>query len=102
MKHSLTRLAVALTALYWISGIVLAITSAALEPQSGWLVFAWYQLTEIILLYYVVPLTALLWIGWAIFWLCGGATWATPFKQRTRNGAGNVVQLMRRDPLSAR
>jgi hypothetical protein len=61
MKHSLTRLAVALTALYWISGIVLAITSAALEPQSGWLVFVWYQLAEIIILYYVVPLTALLW-----------------------------------------
>jgi hypothetical protein len=49
MKHSLTRLAVALTALYWISGIVLAITSAALEPQSGWLVFVWYQLAEIII-----------------------------------------------------
>ena len=79
MKHSLTRLAVALTALYWISGIVVAITGVALEPQSGWLVFAWYQLAEIILLYCVVPLTALLWIGWAIFWLCGGATWATPF-----------------------
>ena len=79
MKHSLTRLAVALTALYWISGFVLAITSAALEPQSGWLVFAWYQLAEIILLYYVVPLTALLWIGWAIFWLCGGTAWTTPF-----------------------
>jgi hypothetical protein len=57
----------------------LAITSAALEPQSGWLVFAWYQLAEIILLYYVVPLTALLWIGWAIFWLCGGTAWTTPF-----------------------
>ena len=55
MKHSLTRLAVALTALYWISGIVLAITSAAHEPQSGWLVFAWYQLTGIIVLYYVAP-----------------------------------------------
>jgi hypothetical protein len=36
MKHSLRRLAVVLTALYWISGFVLAITSAALEPQSGW------------------------------------------------------------------
>jgi hypothetical protein len=79
MKHSLTRLAVALTALYWISGIVLAMTSAALEPPSGWLVFTWYQLAEILLLYYVVPLTALLWIGWAIFWLCGGTTWTTLF-----------------------
>jgi len=48
MKHSLTRLAFALTALYWIGGIVFAITSAALE--SGWLAFTWYQLAAIILL----------------------------------------------------
>jgi hypothetical protein len=34
MKYSLTRLAVALTALYWIGGIVFAIASAALEPKA--------------------------------------------------------------------
>lgn len=77
MKHSLTRLAFALTALYWIGGIVFAITGAALK--SGWLVFTWYQLAAIILLYYVAPLTALLWIGWAVFWLAGGTSWATLF-----------------------
>lgn len=79
MQHSLTRFAVALTALYGIGGLAFAIISAALEPQSGWLVFAWYQLTKIVFVYYVVPLAALLWIGWAIFRYVGATARTASF-----------------------
>jgi hypothetical protein len=59
-------MAVILTALYWAGGLAFAVGSAAFGPQAGFLVFDWYELAEILLIDYFIPLTALLWIGWAV------------------------------------
>ena len=66
MKSILARMAIILTALYWAGGVAFAVGSAAFGPQIGFLVFDWYELAGIFLIVYSIPLTALLWIGWAI------------------------------------
>jgi len=64
---SLTRRAVQLTAVYWVSVPVLATVIAFSQGQGGWLFFTWFELIAIGFAAYAVPLTALLWVGWAIF-----------------------------------
>jgi hypothetical protein len=66
MNYTLTRMAVMLSALYWAGGLAFAVGSAAFGPQSGFLVFDLYELAGIIVIAYSIPLTALLWISWAI------------------------------------
>lgn len=67
MTAQLTRRAVQLTAFYCIAGLVLATAFAFSQGQGGWLVFTWFELVMVTLALYVMPLTALLWIGWAVF-----------------------------------
>ena len=66
MKYSLARMTIILTALYWAGGLVFAVGSAAFGPQTGFVVFDWYELAGIVVIAYSIPLTALLWISWAI------------------------------------
>jgi hypothetical protein len=79
MSAPLTRRTVQLTAVYWVSVPVLATVIAFSQGQGGWLVFTWYELMAIGFAAYVVPLTALLWIGWAIFRLRGWKDAVVPF-----------------------
>jgi hypothetical protein len=66
MKLTLARMAVIFTALYWAGALAFAFGSAAFGPQTGFLVFDLYELVGIYLIAYSIPLTALLWIGWAM------------------------------------
>jgi hypothetical protein len=66
MKYTLARMAVILTTLYWAGGVSFAVGGAAFGPQIGFLVFDLYELAGIFLIAYSIPLTALLWISWAI------------------------------------
>jgi hypothetical protein len=66
VKTTLSRMAVILTALYWVGGLAFAVGSAAFGPKTGFLLFDWYELAGILLIFYSIPLTALLWIGWAV------------------------------------
>ena len=67
MTAPLTRRAAQLTAVYWVGGPVLATAIALSQGQGGWIVFTWFELVAVALVFYVIPLTALLWIGWAVF-----------------------------------
>lgn len=79
MTTSLTRRAVQLSAVYWVSVPVLATVIAFSQGQGGWLVFTWYELIAMGFAVYVVPLTALLWIGRAIFHVRGWKDAVLPF-----------------------
>ncbi len=79
MTASLTRRAVQLTAVYWVGVPLLATVIAFSQGQGGWLVFTWYELIAIGFAVYAVPLTALLWIGWAIFRVRGWKDAIVPF-----------------------
>ena len=79
MATSLTRRAVQLTAVYCVSVPVLATVIAFFPRQGGWLVFTWFELVATGLAAYVAPLTALLWIGWAIFRVRGWKDAIVPF-----------------------
>jgi len=79
MSVSLTRRAVQLTGVYWASVPVLATVSAFSQGQGGWLVFTWYELLAVGFAVYVIPLTSLLWIGWAIFRVRGWKDAVVPF-----------------------
>jgi hypothetical protein len=67
MTAPLTRRAAQLTAVYWVGGLLLATVLALSQGQGGWIVFSWFELVSVAFSLYVIPLTALLWIGWAIF-----------------------------------
>ena len=79
MASSLTKRAAQLTALYWAVGTVLAAAIALSQGQGGWIVFSWLELVAVAFALYVIPLTALLWIGWAIFRWRGWSAALVPF-----------------------
>lgn len=66
MTDPLTRRAAQLTAVYWVGGPLLASAIALSQGQGGWLVLTWFELVTVAFALYVIPLTALLWIGWAV------------------------------------
>ena len=59
------RAAVALTLTYWVGALVAAVILYFVEPQSGWLAFDVLDLAQLVFVVYALPLTALLWIGYA-------------------------------------
>ena len=63
------RAAVALTLTYWVGALVAAPALYFSEPQSGWLAF---DLLALVFGVYALPLTALLWIGFAALRFAGG------------------------------
>jgi hypothetical protein len=67
MTAPLTRRAAQLTAAYWVGGPVLATAIALSQGEGGWISFTWFDLVIVAFALYVIPLTALLWIGWAVF-----------------------------------
>jgi hypothetical protein len=79
MKPTLARMAVILTALYWVGGLALAVGGAAFGPQTGFVAFDLFELAGIVLIAYSVPLTSLLWLGWAIIRLSHSAWSRTAF-----------------------
>jgi len=71
MTAPLTRRALQLTAVYAVGGPVTATAVALSQGQGGWFVFTWFDMVVLAFAAYVIPLTALLWIGWIVFWLGG-------------------------------
>jgi hypothetical protein len=66
------RAAVALTLTYWIGALVAAPALYFSEPQSGWLAFDLLDVVELVFGVYALPLSALLWIGFAALRFAGG------------------------------
>jgi hypothetical protein len=66
------RAAVALTLTYWIGALVAAPALYFSEPQSGWLAFDLFDVVELVFGVYALPLSALLWIGFAALRFAGG------------------------------
>jgi hypothetical protein len=71
-KNVMFRAAVALTLTYWIGALVAAPALYFSEPQSGWLAFDLLDLVALVFGVYALPLTALLWIGFAALRFAGG------------------------------
>jgi hypothetical protein len=65
------RAAVALTLTYWVGALIAAIALYVVEPQSGWLAFDLLDVVELVFGVYALPLTALMWIGFAALRLAG-------------------------------
>jgi hypothetical protein len=79
MTAPLTRRALQLTAAYGVGVPVLATVIAFAQGPGGWLVFNWFDLIAVGFTVYAIPLTALLWIGWAIFRVRGWNDAIVPF-----------------------
>ena len=64
MKNPLLRVSVIFTVLYFAVGVVLVVITS-LRQGTGWMHFSLSQLLVIYLGLFTVPLTLLLWVGWA-------------------------------------
>lgn len=67
MTTALTRRAAQLTTIYWVGAPVLVTAIVLSQGQGGWFVFTWFDLIAVAFALYAIPLTALLWVGWAVF-----------------------------------
>jgi hypothetical protein len=66
MQAPLNRRAVLMTILYWLGGLLIATVVARWQQPGGWLVLTWFEFLSVALVNYVLPLSVLLWIGWAV------------------------------------
>jgi hypothetical protein len=65
MKDALNRRAVVLTSAYWLGAPLIATLSARWQQPDGWFILTWFEFLQVALVYYVLPLSVLLWLGWA-------------------------------------
>ncbi len=65
MRKTLFRIAVLFTGFYFAVGLALAFVSAQ-TPGTGWMHFSLSQFLSIYLGLFSVPMTLLMWVGWAV------------------------------------
>ena len=67
MSQALTRRAILISAIYWVGAPLLAAFTDVPFSQGYFFQFSWVVWLSLVYGLYVIPLTGLLWIGWAVF-----------------------------------